>query len=358
MASTVDFHSKRPMVTAGPCSAETREQLLSTCRALAATGKVDMLRAGIWKPRTQPGCFEGVGEPGLEWLVEAGRETGLPVTTEVACRSHVEAALSHGINVVWIGARSTVSPFVVQEIADALAGHDVRVMVKNPMNPDIALWDGAVQRLHMAGIPLEHIALIHRGFSYFGHSKFRNPPMWHLLLNMRKLHPDMALYCDASHICGCREYLQETAQTAADLCFDGLFMESHANPDKALSDARQQLTPRDFERMLDSIIWRKEATDNPEFRRQLELYRDEIDQLDAELFELLGRRMNICESIGRIKRENDVAILQSPRWGAIVDKAIANAGELHLSESFVQHVLQAMHLESIRRQTEVMNGKK
>lgn len=350
-----DFRSVRPLIVSGPCSAESREQLIETCDALSALGKVHMLRAGIWKPRTQPGCFEGVGKKGLKWLREAGDRTGLPVTTEVASAAHVEACLEAGIDVLWVGARTTVSPFAVQEIADAVRGTDVRLMIKNPMNPDINLWDGAVQRFLRVGIPAENMALIHRGFSYFGHSKYRNPPMWHIFLDMRSRYPSMPILCDASHMCGCRDYLQEVSQTAADLMFDGLFLESHRNPSEALSDAKQQLTPDALDKLLDSISWRKEAASDPDFKKKLDIYRQEIDQLDSEIFELLGRRMGICENIGLIKKENNVAILQSPRWGSIVDRALVQAKDLKLSEDFIRRILEAMHLESIARQDSVMN---
>ncbi len=348
--------AKRPLIISGPCSAETREQTLDTCVRLAATGVVDVLRAGIWKPRTRPGTFEGVGLKGLAWLSEAKRLTGLPIATEVASSKHVESALEFGVDVLWIGARTTVSPFAVQEIAEAVKGTDVKILIKNPMNPDISLWGGAVTRFLNMGIKPENIGLIHRGFSYFGHSKYRNPPMWHMILEMRRRFPDMMMICDPSHICGCRTYLQEISQTAADLRYDGLIVESHICPDKALSDAAQQLVPDELEHMIRSISWRKDSVEDPEFVKKLSVYRQEIDQIDSELFELLSRRMDICEKIGEVKRDNDVAILQSNRWGNIVDKVLSQADKLNLSPEFLKTVLEAIHIESINRQNKVMNA--
>ncbi|MBR2443561.1 MAG: bifunctional 3-deoxy-7-phosphoheptulonate synthase/chorismate mutase type II [Rikenellaceae bacterium] len=353
--SSFTLGAKRPLIISGPCSAETREQTLDTCVRLAATGVVDVLRAGIWKPRTQPGTFEGIGLPGLAWLAEAKRLTGLPIATEVASKKHVESALEFGVDILWLGARTTVSPFAVQEVADAVKGTDVKILIKNPMNPDIALWAGAVSRFVNVGIPEENIGLIHRGFSYFGHSKYRNAPMWHMILEMRSRFPEMMMICDPSHICGCRDYLAEISQTAADLRYDGLIIESHICPDKAWSDAKQQLEPEALEQMVRNVNWRKATADCPEFQKSLNLYRDEIDQIDSELFELLGRRMDICEKIGTVKKENNVAILQSNRWGAIRDRILSQASKYNLSEEFLKTVLEAIHIESISRQNTIMN---
>ncbi len=350
-----NLNSKRPLIISGPCSAETRRQTLDTCLELAATGMVDVLRAGIWKPRTQPGCFEGTGIEGLAWLAEAKQQTGLPIATEVASQKHVESALDFGVDLLWIGARTTVSPFAVQEIADAVKGSDTKILIKNPMNPDVNLWAGAVTRFMNVGIPAENIGLVHRGFSYFGHSKYRNPPMWHMIFEMRSRFPKMMMICDPSHICGCRDYLQQTAQTAADLRYDGLIIESHICPNKALSDAAQQITPEALAQMLRKINWRKDNADDPEFLNSLSIYRQEIDQIDSELFELLSRRMDICEKIGEVKRDNDVAILQSSRWGKIVERVTSQSEKLHLSPEFLKTVLEAIHIESINRQNAVMN---
>ncbi len=346
---------KRPLIISGPCSAETREQTLETCVRLAETGVVDMLRAGIWKPRTSPGSFEGVGLKGLAWMAEAKRLTGLPIGVEVASKKHVEGALEFEVDCVWIGARTTVSPFAVQEVADALKGSGVKVLIKNPMNPDIDLWAGAVRRFEAAGIPLEDIGLIHRGFSYFGQSKYRNAPMWPLAFDMRSRFPEMMMICDPSHMAGTTEFLAELSQSAADLRYDGLIIESHVCPSQALSDAKQQVIPGELERLVRSINWRAEANDDPEFVKSLDQFRDQIDQIDGEIFDLLSRRMKISEKIGRVKKDNDVAILQSNRWGAIKERILSQSDRLGLSREFLNEILEAIHVESISRQNSVMN---
>jgi chorismate mutase len=345
---------KRPLIIAGPCSAETREQTIETCVQLAATGVVDMLRAGVWKPRTQPGSFEGAGLSGLGWLVEARHLTGLPIAVEVASARHVEAALKSDIDLVWIGARTTVSPFSVQEIAEALRGSNVAVLVKNPLNPDIELWAGAVERLTAVGIGRENIGLVHRGFSYFGHGRYRNEPMWPLAFEMRSRFPETVMLADPSHIAGKSEYIYELSQAAADLNYDGLIVESHCRPCEALSDARQQLTPPETGEILGRVDWRAAATDDPAFGRQLALFREEIDLIDTELLEILVRRMRISEQIGRVKKENGVAILQSERWSAIRRRILSQAEPLGLSHDFLNKILDAIHIESIERQNSVM----
>ena len=348
-----DLRAKRPLIIAGPCSAETEEQTIETCVEVAATGMVDVLRAGIWKPRTNPGSFEGVGLKGLAWMNRARDLTGLPIGVEVATAAHAQAALEFGVDVLWIGARTTGNPFSVQEIADTLKGANVTVLVKNPMNPDIDLWSGAVKRIGNAGI--KDIGLIHRGFSAYGASLYRNNPMWHLALEMRNRHQELPMICDPSHIAGNREYLQEISQKAADLFYDGLIVESHICPDCAWSDASQQLIPADLKKMLGSIVWRQSTTDSPEYQKALEKMRREIDQIDSELFELLGKRMKVAEGIGRVKRNNNVAILQGGRWNSIVDKVVSQSQKLGLSEEFLKTVLEAIHIESINRQNDVMN---
>ncbi len=353
---TINLKARRPLIISGPCSAETREQTLETCRQVAATGRVDILRAGIWKPRTRPGSFEGAGLQGLSWLAEAKAETGLPVATEVASAKHVESALEFGVDVLWIGARTTVNPFSVQDIADALRGVDVPVLVKNPMNPDLELWAGAVQRLQKVGVG--QVGLIHRGFSSIGLSAYRNAPMWHLAVEMKLRMPEVPMICDPSHICGNRELLLSVAQESADLDYDGLIIESHINPDEAWSDASQQLTPKALEELLDSIVWRAEKVDKPEFLQSLERLRAQIDQFDAELFALLSKRMDIAEKIGEIKRDNNVMILQANRWDDIVKRVLANAEKLRLSPEFLNILLNSIHMESIGRQNRVMNQKK
>ena len=350
---TIDLKAHRPLIIAGPCSAETREQTLETCRRVAATGLVHILRAGVWKPRTKPGSFEGVGMKGLVWMNEARQETGLPFGVEVATPKHVEAALEFGADVLWVGARTTGNPFSVQDIADALRGTDVTVLVKNPMNPDIDLWAGAVARFQNAGG--RKLGLIHRGFSAYGVSRYRNNPMWHLAIEMRSRMPELPMICDPSHIAGKREYLREVAQKGADLNFDGLIIESHICPAQALSDAAQQVTPDDLETLLRSIVWRQSTTDNPEYKDQLSALRRQIDQIDAETFELLSKRMRVAEQIGRVKRQNNVAILQGGRWNSIVEKVVAQAPQLGVSEEFLKTVLEAIHLESINLQNKVMN---
>ena len=348
--------AKRPLIIAGPCSAETREQTIETAMQLARSGKVDVIRAGVWKPRTNPGTFEGIGEPALEWLCEVKEATGLPIAVEVANRAHVQFALKYNIDILWIGARTTVSPFAVQEIAEALHDNkDITVLVKNPMTPDIGLWAGAVNRLINEGIPQENIGLIHRGFAYFGDSKYRNPPMWHTIFEMRSRFPEMMMICDPSHICGCRPLLQGIAQQAADLCFDGMMIESHITPDKAWSDASQQVTPQDCITMLDNIMWRAKSADDPEFNDELNVCRRQIDQIDAEIFDLLNRRMHTSDKIGEIKKANNVAILQSNRWEDICRRMLTITRRMGLSEDFVRTVLEAIHVESINRQNEIMN---
>ena len=350
--------AKRPLIIAGPCSAETREQTIETAMQLARSGKVDVIRAGVWKPRTNPGTFEGIGEIGLEWLSEVKQATGLPIAVEVANRSHVECALKHNVDILWIGARTTVSPFAVQEIAESLHDNkEITVLIKNPMTPDIGLWAGAVNRLVNEGVPMENIGLIHRGFSYFGHSKFRNPPMWHMIFEMRSRFPDMMMICDPSHICGCRPLLYGIAQQAADLCFDGLIIESHNNPDKAWSDASQQVTPQDCISLIDNVMWRAKTANDPEFNNELNVCRQQIDQIDSELFDLLSQRMQTAEKIGRIKKANNVAILQSNRWEDICRRMINLTRGMNLSEEFVRSVLEAIHVESINHQNEIMTNK-
>lgn len=348
--------NKRPLIIAGPCSAETKEQTIETAMQLARSGRVDVIRAGVWKPRTQPGTFEGIGEPGLQWLCEVKQATGLPIAVEVANRSHVELALKYGVDLLWIGARTTVSPFAVQEIAESLHdNHDIAILIKNPMTPDIDLWSGAVNRLINEGVPRENIGLIHRGFSYFGHSKYRNPPMWHMIFEMRSRFPDMMMICDPSHICGCRPLLYGIAQQAADLCYDGLIIESHICPDKAWSDASQQVTPNDCISMIDNVMWRAKTTEDPEFTSELNLCRQKIDQIDSELFELLSERMRTSDKIGEIKKASNVAILQSNRWDEICRRMLSMTREMGLSEEFVSSILETIHMESISRQNEIMN---
>lgn len=344
---------KRPLVISGPCSAETEEQVLETAKQLAATGKVDMLRAGIWKPRTRPGSFEGIGTKGLPWLQQAKKITGLPTTVEVATGKQVEDALHFDVDVLWIGARTTVNPFSVQEVADALRGVDVPVLVKNPINPDLELWTGAVERVAKAGI--KQIGLIHRGFSAYGNTEYRNAPMWHLVIEMKRRNPDMMLINDPSHICGRRDILIDVAQKAIDLDFDGLMIESHIDPDNAWSDAKQQITPSKLAELLVAIKWRHETISDKEFQTGLSKLREQINQLDDELMQLLAQRMRIADKIGEFKRENNITILQTNRWNEILERAFQKGESLGLSKDFITKYYDAVHLESINHQNRVMN---
>lgn len=344
---------KRPLVIAGPCSAESEEQILATAQALAATGKVDIMRAGVWKPRTKPGNFEGVGATALPWLVKAREMTGLPVATEIANSRHAESALEYDIDVLWIGARTAANPFSMQEVAEAIRDTDKMVFVKNPVNGDVDLWCGAVERLAACGV--KNIGLIHRGFSGYGAGELRNAPMWHLALEMRRRMPDLPMLCDPSHICGCRQYIAEVSQQAADLNYYGLMIESHINPDKAWSDAKQQLTPAALDTLLDGIKWRAGESSSESYKTALLGLREQIDSLDREILQLLSERMNVAEQIGRIKRENDVRILQASRWEDIVEHVLAQSHNLDLSEEFLHTMLNAVHVESINRQNRVMN---
>lgn len=350
----LDKTHKRPFLVAGPCSAESEEQVMETARQLADQN-VDLFRAGIWKPRTRPNSFEGVGVIGLKWLKRVKEETGLKVTTEVANRQHVFEALKYGIDVLWIGARTTVSPFAVQEIADALEGVDIPVMVKNPINPDLKLWVGAIERLYGAGI--HRLAGIHRGFSSFGNSRFRNEPRWQLPIELIRQFPDLPMICDNSHICGRRDILGVVAQKAMDLNFDGLMTETHPNPDEAWSDAMQQITPDVYSGMIEGLIIREETSNDQEFQQSLNQLRQQIDEMDTELFNLIGKRMEVAENIGKYKKRNNISILQPTRWSEILDKSVARGARHGLSPDFIQKFLKAIHEESINHQEQVMNQK-
>jgi chorismate mutase len=343
----------RPLIIGGPCSAETEEQVIETAERLAATGRIDMLRAGIWKPRTKPGQFEGVGTKGLGWLLKAKKITNLLTTVEVATAKHVEDALQFEVDVVWIGARTTVNPFSVQEIANALVGTDIPVFVKNPINPDVELWSGAIERLQKAGI--SKIGMIHRGFSSYGNTEYRNAPMWHLPIEMKRRYPGMLLICDPSHICGNRTLLQQVAQKSIDLGFGGLMLESHIDPDNAWSDAKQQVTPERLNEILANLIWRKENTNEQEFINALAHLREQINQVDDELLLLIGQRMKLADKIGIYKRENNITILQTSRWNDILERAYQKGKQLGLSREFILRYFDAVHMESINHQNRIMN---
>lgn len=343
----------RPIVISGPCSAESEEQLLQTAKELAATGKVDVLRAGIWKPRTRPNAFEGVGQLGLPWLKAARQETGLPVATEVANAEHVDQCLKHDIDILWIGARTTVNPFSVQAIADALKGVDIPVIVKNPINPDLQLWIGAMERLNGSGI--KKLAALHRGFSTADRTPFRNTPRWDLAIDLKRRYPEIPILCDPSHIAGNRELLGMISQKALDLDMDGLMLESHINPEVALSDARQQITPSSLVVLLNELVVRTKESADPIFQDKLSELRNTIDELDSDLFEMLSARMKVAQEIGQYKKENDVTILQVDRWDSIIRKRVSAGKSLGLGEDFVKNLLKLIHKESIRNQTLVMN---
>jgi chorismate mutase len=346
--------SKRPLIISGPCSAETEAQVLETATRLAKTGKVDVLRAGIWKPRTKPGLFEGIGTKGLPWLLQAKKITGLPITVEVATAKHVEDALQFDVDILWIGARTTVNPFSVQEVADALRGVDVPVLIKNPINADLELWSGGIERLLKVGV--KQVGMIHRGFSNYGNTEYRNAPMWHLPIEMKRRYPGMPLICDPSHICGNRHMLQDTAQKSIDLDFDGIMVESHIDPDNAWSDAKQQITPERLGEMIDALIWRNENTDKEEFLNALAKLREQINHLDDELITLLGQRMKIADKIGQYKKDNNIVILQTNRWNEILEKAYSRGDKIGLSREFVTKYFDAVHLESINHQNKIMNS--
>ncbi len=342
----------KPLIIAGPCSAESEEQVLATAQAVASTGKVDVFRAGVWKPRTKPNTFEGVGAEALPWLVEARKQTGLPIAIEVANTSHVESAMKHDIDIFWVGARTTSNPFSMQEVAEALRGTDKMVYVKNPTSGDLELWCGGVERLQACGV--KNLGLIHRGFSGYGTGDLRNAPMWHLALEMRRRMPELPMICDPSHICGNRDYIKDISQQAADLDYDGFMIESHINPAVALSDAKQQLTPEALDKLIESIKWRAGESASQSYQTTLMALREQIDSLDGEILHLLAERMSVAENIGRIKRDNDVRILQSLRWESIAERTLARSASLGLSIEFLQTLLDAIHVESINHQNKVM----
>lgn len=343
---------ERPILIAGPCSAETEEQVLASAKRLKATGKVDILRAGIWKPRTRPNSFEGVGTKGLPWMQKAKELTGLPVTVEVAKASHVEVCLEFGMDILWIGARTTVNPFAVQEIADALRGVDIPVMVKNPINPDLALWLGGVERLEKAGIT--KIGAIHRGFSNAGEKIFRNRPQWQIPIDFKQERQDIPMINDPSHICGRRDLLSSVSQKAMDLNFDGLMIESHITPDEAWSDAKQQITPEVYGELINNLVLRNYDPENIPQRTELEKLRKQINLIDDELISMLSSRMNVAREIGVYKKKNNVTILQSARWNEILDKYKKKASANELSEEFIVRFIKAVHDESINQQEKVL----
>jgi chorismate mutase len=342
-----------PLLIAGPCSLESEGQAMATAKLLAKDHRVFIYRGGVWKPRTRPGSFEGVGSTGLKWLTMIREETGLPVGTEVANAQHTEEALKAGLDVLWIGARSTASPFVVQEIADVVKGTNAVVMVKNPVNPDVQLWMGAIERIYQAGI--RNIVAIHRGFTPFRETKYRNYPNWKTVIELRRMMPEVPVICDPSHIAGKRELLYEVAQKAFDMGMEGLMLESHIDPSCALSDKEQQVTPSELAKLLDRLIIRHESADNPQFENMLEVLRNRIDAMDRELLEVLSSRMDIVREIGKYKKEHNVTALQINRWSQLMEDRVNLAQKLNLNKTFTQILFQLIHEDSVRMQTEIMD---
>ncbi|TXG38555.1 bifunctional 3-deoxy-7-phosphoheptulonate synthase/chorismate mutase type II [Seonamhaeicola maritimus] len=348
-----DLQLDHPLVIAGPCSAETEEQVLKIAHELKDTD-VTYFRAGIWKPRTRPGMFEGVGALGLKWLQKVKEETGMKICTEVANAAHVKLALEHDVDLLWIGARSTVSPFIMQEIADALNGTDKPVLIKNPVNPDLALWLGGIERIYSSGV--KNIGAIHRGFSTYEKTKFRNNPNWQMAIEFQNKFPDIPLINDPSHITGKRDMVFDVSQIALDLNFDGLMIETHHDPENAWSDAAQQVTPNSLVQIMRDLKVKKEADAEAEYNQALNNLRAKIDIVDHEIIELLGKRMIVSDGIGKLKKDKNVAVLQSKRWNEILGRIILEGQEHGLSEEFILKMFKAVHQESINHQEKIING--
>ena len=348
-----NFNLPHPLVIAGPCSAETEGQVLKIAHELKDTD-VTVYRAGIWKPRTRPGMFEGVGAIGLGWLKKVKEETGLLTATEVANKDHVKLAIENDVDILWIGARSTVSPFIVQEIADALEGTDKIILVKNPVNPDLSLWLGGVERLYTANI--KNLGLIHRGFSTYEKTKFRNIPEWQIAIEVKNRFPDLPIICDPSHIAGRRDLIFDLSQAALDLNFEGLMIETHSDPDNAWSDAKQQVTPPRLVEIMKDLKVRKKTTEEEAYKHELNTLRAQIDVVDQTLLDTLGKRMKVAKEIGNLKLANNVAVLQNKRWNEILGKMILEGQERELSEEFILRVFKAIHQESINKQEKILNS--
>jgi chorismate mutase len=346
------FSFPHPMIISGPCGVESEKQIHEVADELAKL-KVHLLRGGIWKPRSRPDSFQGIGSEGLRWLKEAGLKNNLPVMVEVANPKHVEEALEAKIDVLWIGARTTVNPFLVQEIADALKGVDIPVMIKNPINPELELWIGAIERIDKAGI--RRIAAIHRGFSTFEKTKYRNVPNWQIPIELKRRFPTLPLICDPSHICGSRNLISSVAQTALDLNYDGLMIESHAHPEKALSDSRQQLTPAALKEVLENIVVRSAVIEDVIFLNMLEELREKIDRLDEDILNKISKRMEVAREIGKYKKENNITILQVERWNEILRTRLQFGMDHELTREFIQKIYELIHDESILQQTQMMN---
>ena len=345
------FGLDHPLVIAGPCSAETEEQVLKIAHQLKDSD-ANVLRAGIWKPRTRPGNFEGVGALGLKWLQKAKQETGMLTTTEVASPHHVDLALEHDIDILWIGARTTVSPFIIQDIADALKGTDKVILVKNPVNPDLSLWLGAVERFHSCDI--KNLGVIHRGFSAYEKTKYRNNPEWQIAIELQNKFPDLPLILDPSHIAGRRDIIFDLCQTALDLNYDGLMVETHYDPDNAWSDAQQQITPATLIQIMKDLKIRKEVSESEDFQNKLSNLRAKIDVADNQLIELLAKRMKVSDEIGQVKKAQNVSVLQTKRWNEILGKMVLEGEQHGLSEEFILRLFKAVHQESINHQEKIM----
>lgn len=345
--------TSQPLIISGPCGAESPEQLTQTARGLKALGNIALFRAGVWKPRTRPNAFEGRGEEALKWLKEIKQEFGFKITVEVANAQHTELALKHGIDVLWIGARSTVNPFSVQEIADVLKGVKIPVMVKNPIHADLQLWIGAIERVYNTGI--SDIAAIHRGFHFYGKTKYRNKPMWQLPIELRTLFPDLPIICDPSHISGNRELIPQLAQKALDLGMNGLMIESHYQPEIALSDASQQLSPRQLGELISKLVVRRNHTGIDEPNSKLLALRNMIDEIDDEVLNALKKRIQVIEEIGAYKKQHNITIFQLERWQQILRTRGQWADKLGLSRQHVEKICQLLHEESIRIQNALMN---
>lgn len=347
-----ELNLSRPVIIAGPCSVESEEQVLSTSKQLANSG-IKIFRGGIWKPRTSPGGFEGIGHIGLPWLKKVKEETGMLISTEVANKAHVELALEADVDMVWIGARTSANPFAVQEIADALkeSGKDIAVLVKNPVNPDLELWIGALKRIYNAGI--RRLGAIHRGFSTYGRHLYRNLPQWHIPIELQRRYPELPIFCDPSHITGKRELIASVSQQALDMNFDGLIIESHCDPDNAWSDKNQQVSPEVLSVILNNLVLRDETTST----ESLASLRQQIDRINEELLELLAKRMRVTCEIGQYKKEHKMPVIQQTRYNDLMERLVKNGEELGMSEEFIRNILAAIHEESVRQQLEIVNGK-
>jgi chorismate mutase len=345
--------SKEPLLISGPCGAESEQQVLATAEQLSKIPNLALFRSGIWKPRTRPNSFEGMGEVGLQWLQQVKQKYGLRTTVEVANAQHVELALKYGVDVLWIGARTTVNPFSVQEIADSLKGVDVAVMIKNPIHADLQLWIGAIERIHLCGI--DKIAAIHRGFHYYGKHKYRNEPIWKIPIELRTLIPSLPIICDPSHIAGTRELIQEVAQHALNIGMDGLMIESHIDPDKALSDAKQQLTPEALQALLNSLTVRADQSVNKGYKEQLDEFRKLIDEIDESMLDIIQKREDVIRSIANYKKDHNITVFQLERWQEILKTRAQWADKKGISRGHIEKLCQLLHEESIRIQNELFN---